>query len=103
MYSKNIFKILTLGLLTIAKINGYMINNFTGKCNDIYTYLEGIGKIENFNGCRNEEGDVISLNLYSYCLINEELATVFSYSTVETLSFTKLFLIGTLMIVTMRI
>jgi len=40
----------------------------------------------------NEEGDVTSLNLYSYCLKNEELATVLSYNTIETLSFKKLFI-----------
>jgi len=93
MYSKNIFNALALGLLTLTKINGYIVNDYTGKCNEIYTYLEGLGKRENFNGCNmNEEGDVIELGLYSYCLEDEELATVLSYNTIESLQFTKLFI-----------
>jgi len=93
MHSKSILKFLTLGLLSVAKINGYIVNNYTGKCNEIYTYLEDLGKRENFNGCKmNDAGDVTELTLYSYCLKEEELAVLFSYDTIETVSFTKFFM-----------
>jgi len=38
MYSKTIFNFLTLGLLIFAKINGYIVNNYTGQCNDVFSY-----------------------------------------------------------------
>jgi len=40
----------------------------------------------------NDEGEVTELNLYSYCLKDEELETVLSYNTIDKLVFTKLFL-----------
>jgi len=93
MHSKSILSFLTLGLLSVAKINGYIVNNYTGKCKEIYTYLEDLGKRENFNGCEmNEAGEVIEVDLYSYCLEEEELAAVLSYDTIETVEFAKLFL-----------
>jgi len=93
MHSKSILNFLTLGLLSVAKINGYIVNNYTGQCNEVYTYLEDLGKRENFNGCRmNDKEEVTELNLYSYCLEEEELAAVLSYDTIETLGFTKLFI-----------
>jgi len=40
MYSMSIFSFLILGLLSLIKINGEVAKNYTGKCNDIYVYLE---------------------------------------------------------------
>jgi len=93
MLSKNIFSFLTLGLLTLSKTNGYIENNYTGKCNDIYVYLEDQGKRSNFNGCEmNGKGEVTELNVYAYCLNNEQLTTILSYNTIQSLEFTQLFL-----------
>jgi len=92
MYSKVIFSFLIFGLLALTKINGYIVNNYTGKCNDIYVYLENQGKRENFYGCKlNDEGEVTELEIYNYCLEDEQLTAVLSYNTIETLHFSKLF------------
>jgi len=93
MLSKSIFGFITLGLLTLTKTNGYILNNYTGKCNDIYTYLEDQRKRGNFNGCEmNDKGEVTGLKVYAYCLKNEQLTTILSYSTIEYLEFSQLFL-----------
>jgi len=92
MYLKYIFTFLTLGLFLMARVNGYIVNRFTGQCNDTYIYLENLGKRENFNGCKmNDKEQITELRLYSYCLSNEQLATVLSYNTIERLSFTQYF------------
>jgi len=103
MHSKNIFIFLILGLLTIIKINGikmeatyhhledYLDKEFNGKCKDIYKYLEGQGKLINLNDCKvNDKGEVTELRIYPYCFENEQLKTVLSYNTIETLEFTKI-------------
>jgi len=88
MYSMNIFSFLILGLLSLAKINGEVDNNYTGKCNDIYVYLEGQGKTENLDECYvNDKGEVTELTLYPYCLENEQMKTILSNNTIETLQF----------------
>jgi len=61
MYSKNILSLLTLGLLTLAKVNGGYINKYNGKYNDVYKYVKSKGKIHIFNNF-NEEGKVTDLN-----------------------------------------
>jgi len=79
----------------LASVNGYIINNYTGKCNDIYEYLENLDKREIFNGCEmNSQGEVTELKLYPYCLEDEHLESIFSlaYDTLETLSFSRLFI-----------
>jgi len=90
MYSYIFFSFIILGLYTLAKINGEVINNYTNKCNDIYSYLESQGKIKNFNDCKtNDKGEVTDLRLYPYCIENEQLENVLSYNTIETLEFLK--------------
>jgi len=92
MYSKSIFCFLILGLLTLARINSEVINSYTGKCNDIYKYLESQGKVNNFNDCKtNNKGEVIELRIYPYCLTNQHLENLLSYKTIETLEFTNIF------------
>jgi len=89
MYSKSIFIFLIIGILSLAKINGVFAEGYTGQCNDIKVYLESQGKGENLNGCDvNDKGEVTGLTLYLYCLGNEQLKTILSYKTIETLIFT---------------
>ena len=84
MYSKNIFIFLILGLISITKIYGMV-----GICNDIYEYLEEHRKTENLLVCNvNDIGEVTELTLYPYCLNNEQMKTILSRNTIETLSFT---------------
>ncbi|ORX83699.1 RNI-like protein [Anaeromyces robustus] len=93
MYSKCISIFLTLGLLLLVKVNGYIVNEFTGQCKEVYDYLKSIDKRENFAGCgMNENEEITRLNLYSYCLKDEELSTALNYTTIETLEFRKLFI-----------
>ena len=88
MYSMSIFSFLILGLLSLAKINGEEAKNYTGKCNEIYEYLEGQGKTKNLVKCEgNDKGEVTELIIYPYCLENEQLKTILSYNTIETLSY----------------
>jgi len=92
MYFKGIFSFLILNLLTLATINGQVVSNntYTGKCNDIYKYLEGQGKINNLYDCKtNNKGEVTELRVYPYCLTNKHLETLLSYKTIETLEFTR--------------
>jgi len=81
MYSKNIFIFLILGLISITKIYGMV-----GKCNDIYEYLDSQGISESLYDCEvNEKEEVIELKIYASCFTNEQLKTVLSYNTIETL------------------
>jgi len=90
MYSKSIISFLILSLLTLTKINGDGISNYTGKCNDIYNYLESQGKANNFYDCKmNNKGEVIEVRVYPYCLENKQLDKILSYKTIETLEFTR--------------
>jgi len=92
MYIKGIFNFSILSLLALVKINCQVIGNntYTGKCNDIYKYLEGQGKINNFYDCKtNNKGEVTELRVFPYCLTNKQLETLLSYKTIETLEFTK--------------
>jgi len=86
MYSKNIFIFLILGLISLTKIYGRIGNNFSGKCKDIYEYLDSQGISESLEDCEvNEKEEVIYLNIYASCFNNEQLKTVLSYNTIETL------------------
>ena len=89
MYSMSILSFLILGLISLAKINGEVTKDYTGKCNDIYEYLEEHRKTENLLVCNvNDIGEVTELTLYPYCLNNEQMKTILSRNTIETLSFT---------------
>jgi len=93
MVSKSIFSFLALSLLTLAKVNGYIVDTYIDKCNDVSTYLKSQGKRNNLQYCKmNDEGEIIELTLYSYCLEDEQLATVLSYNTIEKLIFKRLFI-----------
>ena len=92
MYSKNILSFLTVGLLTLAKINGDVVDNYTGKCNEIYKYLEGQGKVKNIENCKtNDKGEVTELEFYPYCLENKQFETLLSYNTMESLVLLNLY------------
>jgi len=87
MYSKSIFIFLIVGLLLLTKINGEDINNYTGKCKNIYEYLESQGKAANLQNCNvNKKGEVTGLYIYLHCLTNEQLKTILSYKTIKDLS-----------------
>jgi len=103
MYPKSIFIFLIFGLLNLTKIYGVIpdatysrINHdfkesFTGECNDIYVYLKDQGKLGSLNDCKvNDQGEVTELRIYPYCFENEQLKTVLSYNTIETLEFSKI-------------
>jgi len=95
MYFKCILTYLTIGLFTLSSVNGYIVNNYTGKCNDLYVYLENLGYREVFNGCKmNDQGEITELGLYPYCLNDEQLNSVFSIASnsLETLKFNRLFI-----------
>jgi len=88
MNSMSILSFLILGLISLVKINGEVAKNYTGKCNDIYVYLEEQGKTENLFECNvNDKGEVTELALYLYCLENEQMKTILSNNTIETLEF----------------
>ena len=90
MYIKGIFNFSILSLFALVKINCQVIGNntYTGKCNDIYNYLEGQGRINNFYDCKtNNKGEVTELRVLPYCLTNKQLETLLSYKTIETLEF----------------
>jgi len=90
MYSKNIFSLLIVCLLLLVKINGEVVNNYTGECKDIYNYLEGQGKIGILYDCKvNNKGKVTVLYIYLHCLENEQLETILSYKTIDYLSLLK--------------
>ena len=83
MYSKNVLSFLTLGLLSLAKINGEV----TDKCNDIYSYFESKFKESSIKSCSvNAEGEVTELSFSSYCLEDKQLETILSYNTIESLN-----------------
>jgi len=92
MYLKSIFNFLVIGLLTLTKINGSDIDFYSGQCREIYVYLESQGKEENFYNCgENSKGEVIYLNLYPFCLKNEQLQKVLSYNTISVLDFAMMY------------
>ena len=84
MHFKNIVFGLTFGLFALFKVNA----EYTGDCYNIYNYLNENGYSANLRGCStNSEGEVITLNIYPFCLSDEILNIVFSYKTIETLNF----------------
>jgi len=85
----SILSFLIFGLIFITKINGEVAKDYTGKCNDIYVYLEKQGKTRNLHLCNvNDKGEVTELILRPHCLNNEEMKTILSGNTIETLTFT---------------
>jgi len=53
--------------------------------------LQDQGKLGSLNDCKvNDKGKVTELSIYPYCFENEQLETVLSYKTIETLEFAKI-------------
>jgi len=88
MHTKSIFSFVILGLMSLAKINGY-----SDKCNEIYKYLQSQEKRVNYRSCSlNDDGNIKNLMIFPFCLNNKQLDTILSYNTTETLTFSDFFM-----------
>jgi len=63
------------------------IPEFTGECNEIVTYLKDKGYGVDFNNCEmDENGKVIDLDFYSFCLTEEDVNKLISYKTLKSIT-----------------
>jgi len=90
MKFNKLLKVLTFGLMTCSVLAEYdedEIPEFTGECHEIVTYLKDKGYGADFNNCEMDENDkVIDLDIYTYCLTEEDVNKLISYKTLKSIT-----------------
>ncbi|KAG4088102.1 L domain-like protein [Neocallimastix lanati (nom. inval.)] len=83
--------------LALSALYGLVLadNQYTGDCKEIYNYLKGLGYIEDeksytpdLRSCEvDNNGNVVSLDIFSYCLKEEDFDKILSYQSIKSLHF----------------
>jgi len=61
---------------------------YKGDCKDIYEYLDGKGYDTDMGSCEtNEEGKVIDIDIYTFCLKEEDYNILLNYTTIKNIKF----------------
>jgi len=82
------FKLLLKGLVLSLVITFVFAGEYTGDCKEIYDNLKKKGYELDLGSCDvNKEGKVTRINLYTYCLTDEDVNQLISYKTITSLEF----------------
>jgi len=83
--------------LALSALYGLVLaeNEYIGECKEIYNYIEGLGNGEDEKSylpdllsCEvDNNGNVISLDIFSYCLKEEDFDKILSYQSIKSLHF----------------